>query len=486
MNMGVSMGISRFGARAQIALLALLVVYFFIWPLWRLPLPIEIAQTEGWNAYHADMTMRAARQLYPPQDTLIVNNYPPLSFFVVGYAQYLFGDALYIGRVLSVIATLGVGALIGRIVTQLGGSRTAGTIAGLWFVATMVRSFHHYVGADEPQIVAHLIMMAGLSWFLARDNAAKSFEGPILLMVVAGFYKHNILAVPAAVFLSLLQRNGLGAGLRASLRDWRRFWRPLLVGVIAGIIGLAICLAIWGQLFVANIFTPRPQHWIRAVMGLGRLQFILPAMVLWAIYAWSDRTSRVARFTMLYVVIALALYLVQWTGEAILDSAQFDLIIATAAGLGIAYDRAWTGAFARRYGLEAARSVIVVILLVRLVATTHIESFMLIASPAYRAEVAAHAQEAREEIKAVAAINGPVACDFKVTCRFAGKPFSYDDFRTEMLVSISAAKAAADKTGATRAVTEADLIRQHGLTHYKNKPESGIVSLQRVLFGRVE
>lgn len=473
---------SRFGTRAQIGLLALLTVYFFIWPLWRLPLPIEIAQTEGWNAYHADMAMRAARQLYPPPGTLIVNNYPPLSFFVVGYAQYLFGDALYIGRVLSILATLGVGGLIARIVTQLGGSRTSGVIAGLWFVATMVRSFHHYVGADEPQIVALLIMMAALSWFLARDNAGKSFEGPVLLMVVAGFYKHNILAVPAAVFLWLLLRDGV----RAGLCDWPRFWRPLLVGVVAGALGLAICLAVWGQPFIENIFTPRPQHLMRAVLGIGRLQFILPAMVLWAIYAWSDRTTRVAHFTMLYVAVALLLYLVQWSGEAILDSAQFDLVIATAVGLGIAYDRAWTGAFARRYGLEAARAVIVVILLVRLVATTHVESFLLITSPAYRAEIAAHAREARAEIRTVAAINGPVACDFKVTCRFAGKPFSYDDFRAEMMVSVSAAKAAADKTGATKAVTEADLMRAHGLTHYKNEPGSGIVSLQRVLFGRVE
>ena len=183
----MSAGVSKFGPRAQIALLALLVIYFCVWPLWRLPLPIEIAQTEGWNAYHADTALRAAMALYPPQDTLIVNNYPPLSFFLIGYLQPLFGDALYIGRVLSVLATLGAGALILRIVMQLGGSLTAGAIAGLWYVATMVRSFHHYIGADEPQIVALLIMLAGLTWFLARDNAGKSVEPPILLMVVAGF-----------------------------------------------------------------------------------------------------------------------------------------------------------------------------------------------------------------------------------------------------------------------------------------------------------
>ena len=469
---------SRFTARTQLALLAVLAAYFLIWPLWRLPLPIEIAQTEGWNAYHADAALRAWRDLYSPQDTLIVNNYPPLSFFVVGYLQSLFGDALYVGRVMSIIATLGVGALIARIVVQLGGGIVSGAVAGLWFVATMTRSFHHYVGADEPQIVAHLIMMAALSWFLARDEVGKSLEPPILLMVAAGFYKHNILAVPAAVFLTLVLRNGV--------TSWPRLWRPLLAGVAAGVIGLAICYAIWGNLFFANIFTPRPQSWMRALNGLGRLQFILPALVLWAIYAWSDRTTRAARFTAIYIAFALALYLLQWTGEAILDSAQFDLVIATGVGVGVAYDRAWTGAFARRYGLEAARAVIVVILVVRLVAATHVESFLLLASSSYRAEVAAHAQEAEGEIRAVAAIKGPVACDFKVTCRFAGKPFSFDDFRVEMMVAISERVAAADKTGATKPLTEAGLMRQHGLTHYKNKPESGIVSLQRVLLGRVE
>jgi len=111
---------------------------------------------------------------------------------------------------------------------------------------------------------------------------------------------------------------------------------------------------------------------------------------------------------------------------------------------------------------------------------------LLLTSPPYRAQVSQHAEATRAEIKNVAAIRGPVACDFKVTCRFAGKPFSYDDFRVEMMVAVNAAKVAADKTGSTRVITEQDLMRQHGLTHYKNKPESGIVSLQRVLFGRVE
>jgi len=90
---------SRFGARAQLVVLALLAAYFLVWPLWRLPFPIEIAQTEGWNAYHADTAFSAG--LYPAPDSLVVANYPPLSFLFVGALQYLSGfDALYIGRVL--------------------------------------------------------------------------------------------------------------------------------------------------------------------------------------------------------------------------------------------------------------------------------------------------------------------------------------------------------------------------------------------------
>ena len=64
--------LGRVDTRAQIALLAVLAAYFMAWPLWRAGFPIEIAQNEGWNAYHADAAMGAA-PLYPPTDTLIIN-----------------------------------------------------------------------------------------------------------------------------------------------------------------------------------------------------------------------------------------------------------------------------------------------------------------------------------------------------------------------------------------------------------------------------
>src|SRR5690348_15743518 len=111
---------ARFDTRAQIVLMALLALYFLVWPAWPIPFPIGNAPNEGWNAYPADAAM-GADALYPATDTLIVNTYPPLSFYALGWLGRIFGDPLYVGRVLSLVSTLGLGALIARVVLQLGG-----------------------------------------------------------------------------------------------------------------------------------------------------------------------------------------------------------------------------------------------------------------------------------------------------------------------------------------------------------------------------
>ncbi len=287
--------VNRFDTRAQVALLALLALYFLIWPLWRAQFPIEIAQNEGWNAYHADAAVGGG-VLYPSPDTLIVNNYPPLSFYALGFLGRIFGDPLFVGRVLSLLATIGLGALIAKVVLQLGGGRAAAAIAGLWFVATMARSYGRFVGMNDPQLAGQFVMVAALAWFLARDKAGKSAEPAILLMVLAGFWKHNIVAIPATVLVWLL------------LRDGRRAVRPLAVGIAAAVFGLAVCIAVYGDVFLANLLTPRPSRLMRALGGIGRSQWILPALVLWALWAWGERKTFAARFTGLHIGIAFAVF----------------------------------------------------------------------------------------------------------------------------------------------------------------------------------
>src|ERR1700722_15509924 len=93
---------------AWVAILAVVAAYFLIWPVWRAFFPLEIGPTEGWNAYHQDAAFTAG--LYPPAGTLTVNNYPPLSFYAVAaLAKLVGGDSLYVGRALTILATLGIG-----------------------------------------------------------------------------------------------------------------------------------------------------------------------------------------------------------------------------------------------------------------------------------------------------------------------------------------------------------------------------------------
>ena len=440
--------------------MALLALYFLVWPVWRAQFPIEIAENEGWNAYHADAAM-GARALYPSPDALIVNNYPPLSFYALGWLGKIFGDPLYVGRVVSLLSTIGLGAMVARVVLQLGGGGAGAAIAGLWFIATMARSYNRFVGMDDPQLTAQLIMLAALSWLLTRDKAGKSPEPPILLMALAGFWKHNIIAIPATALAWLWLRHG-----------WRA-WRPTAVGVAAAVIGLAICIAVYGDAFLVNLLTPRPYRIKRAIDGIGRAQWIIPALVIWALWAWGERKTVAARFTGLYIGIALAAFIVQWGGEDILDNAQFDLVIATAVGIGVAFGCIGASDFARRHGVTAARATVVLVLVVRLLATLRTEPFLILFDPAYRAEFYVNAQAAREDAARVAAIPGPVACTLKIVCRMAGKPYVWDDFRTDMMIY----------SGAAKGLDAAGLVRQHGYTYYENDPRGDIRSLHRALIG---
>jgi hypothetical protein len=453
--------LGRIDTRLQIALLALLAAYFMVWPVWRAGFPIEIAQNEGWNAYHADAAMGAA-PLYPPTDTLIINNYPPLSFYVVGALAQVFGDALYVGRVLSLLAILGLGALIAKLILQLGGGRAGAAIGGLWFVAVMARSFTRYAVMNDPQLVGHALMVAALIWFLALETRGRPVVLPIVAMAIVGFYKHNIVAVPVTALVWL------------TLQDWRRAVLPAVIGAAVAALGLVICIMVYGDVFLANLLTPRPMGAMRAINGLGRLQWILPALVMWGIWIAAEPNTRAARFTMLFVAVGFVVYLLQWTGESILDNAQFDLVIATAVGLGIAFDRAGATAFGRRHGETAARAVVVLVVVARLVATLRIEPALVLFDAGYRAQYFANADVVREEAARIAKIPGPVACDYKVVCRLAGKPFSYDDFRAEMIVA----------TGASHGLDVEGLMREHGLTYVHNDPRGGIEALYRTLAGK--
>lgn len=420
----------------------MLASYFLIWPVWRAQFPIEIWFTESWNAFHQDAAA-AGRPLYPGADQLIVNNYPPLSFFVIGELGRLFGDSLFVGRLLSFAGLLTLAVEIALAVRILAGSLSAGIIGALWFVALMAHDATAYVGANDPQIFGQAIMGAGLVWFLDRDRGNRSPLPPLLLMVFAGFWKHNIIAMPATAVLWLC------------LRDWRSALRPVLASVCAAAAGLAICGAVFGPQFFANLFTARAYSVAHLVSQVGHLQWLALAAILWGSWAWFDRASYAARFTALHAAVGLASCLTQWLGDGIFGNAEFDLTIALAIGIGGAFARIATSPIAMAIGLNRSRVLVVAALALRLVLSGRQESAMVLFDPQFRARYWAAADVMAVAAVSVSKIPGDVYCkQNNLICRAAGKVFVVDDFMTDQLL----------KTGKVTVSGLATMLHDRGIT----------------------
>src|SRR5258706_11917705 len=63
---------------------------------YRSTLFIPINYNEGWNAFHAEAAAAGGR-LYYPADALVTNNYPPLSFLIVGALTNIVSGAVFPG-----------------------------------------------------------------------------------------------------------------------------------------------------------------------------------------------------------------------------------------------------------------------------------------------------------------------------------------------------------------------------------------------------
>ncbi len=218
------------------------------------------------------------------------------------------------------------------------------------------------------------------------------------------------------------------------LDNWRLGLRATVVGAAASALGLAICAFMFAPYFIPDMLFPRTYHLARGLSTLGRLQFILPAMVLWAIWAWHEHRSTPARFTALLIGIALPLCLIQKSGAGVDENAQFELIFATAVGIGLAYDGLLRDPLRSGWSPQTISAVVLGILIVRLLISSRLEFAYVLFSPQYRAQAAEYAAITRAEAARTAAIPGPVACSNLVVCRMAGKPFVYDHFCITQLV----------------------------------------------------
>jgi len=409
-----------------VVLLGVVAVWSFLWPAYRAFLNIEIDMNEGWNAYLADAAL-GQMPLYPAPDQLVTNNYPPLSFFIVGAAGRVVGDPLLAGRLLSLAAIVGIAAAIALSIRRLGGSRVGAAIGALLFVGTLCRFFVRYAGMDDPQLLAHAVMVFGFAGFIAAWKHDRGYLGSILVMVVAGFIKHNIIAMPATACLWL------------ALCNRREAVKCLSAAGLVTTLLFAACYLLFGRDFFTNMLSPRQGSGItfQEIIGpLKRLDVALLASLGIGWLAWRDTRMRLCS---LLIGIGLLTYFLQKTGAGVDVNAIFDLLIGVSIGTGLAisYLPAPPPWLSRVPGSQAWATVLVLALCLRLLPTKrieHIKAVRLLFDPSFHTEIATREKAMADSIDLVRATPGAVVCSTFV-CYRSGKPLTVDRFNAAQRIA---------------------------------------------------
>ena len=412
--------------RVLVVALSVVAAWLFVWPVYRAFLDIEIDCNEGWNAALSDLAIKG-KPLYPPMDQLVTNNYPPLSFYIVGGLGRLLGDPILAGRLLSLVSVLAIAAAIFFAVRKLGGDRLSGWAAAVLFVGTMSRFATRYVGMDDPQLLAHAVMAFGFVAFLSARERERGFVAPILIMVAAGFIKHNIIAMPLTAMLWL------------ALHRPREAVKCFAVALGAITAGFGACYLFFGRDFFTNMMSPRQFSWESAMRSASDLKYLrtsLAASVLVGAVRWRDSSVRLCG---MLIGVALVSFFLQKTGAGVDVNAMFDLVIAASIGAGLALAHAPT--LLARLSLltprwEALRIILLLAMIWQIMPLKRLHAnraTRLFLDRSFQREIATREQAMARSVAEVRDTPGDVVTSTYVSYR-AGKGLAVDQFNLDQRI----------------------------------------------------
>jgi hypothetical protein len=361
-----------------------------------LALQVPLDPNEGWNAYHTRAAMAGAA-LYPGPASLMFNNYPPLSFYVVGL---LGGDPIVAGRIVSLVALAAVTAEICAGLRVLGVGWAGAVFAALLFPAGLL-VFTDYVGMDDPQLLGHAIAGAGLVLLLREPRTRATTVAGALALTAALFVKHNLVALPLALAIWFAVEDGRNA-----------VWFAL-AGMVAASVGLLAFYLIYRVGLPDVLRSPRLWSFeqMRSAMAVWTIWGGVPLAVMAVLVALCRDDPPVV---LVAIYAAVSVILGAWfAGGAGVDSnAWFDAMIALALASGLALDRLARTAW-RAAGLALLLAVPLGL------------GFALAAENPF---APVDAETPRGDIAFLRAQDGPALCEMLSLCFWAGKDGEADVF----------------------------------------------------------
>ncbi len=423
---------------------AVLSALLLLCPLLRIPLHVPLNYNEGWNAYFdARASGLAAGPLYP-SDGLVFDNYPPLSFHLVGaLGRYGTGDMIVAGRIVAAASLLASAALAGLCTARLGGNARGSLAAAgllLLFAATVFRG---YVAMGDPQWLAHALMLGGLAVLLHDPAATPIPLGRVavaaLLVASGGFVKHSLVGLPlaATAWLALVRPRAAAAWLLAAAG-----------AVAAG--ALATALLHGPHAFASVLGHRRVFQAARLAQALSGQAPLLPMLGVAALAWWGRRrpSDPPMLFAALFVAASLPSGIVQRLGDGVNVNAHFETLTALCIAAGLAVSRAGKRPGARPTlpepslrGWSTGPAALVVLAALPALATA---PRALAQSWDQAWSGPALARSWQPVIERIRSAPGLAGCEMPSLCFWAGRPFVVDQFNLGQSVDTGGPIAAFD------------------------------------------
>ena len=406
------MGLALLAAAAAVGLAAPVLMLFRLIPR---------TYNEGWNAFWADTAMRHG-QLYGPAESLVSNNYPPLSFQIVGLLGHVVGDNVIAGRIVSLLSLTVVTGAAYLWLRATGSARQIAFAGATLCLVTFAFYGTNYVAMNDPQLLAHAFMLSALVVMWRWKFSMPATIAGAALMLLGGFTKHLLLPVPLAMTL------------------WLVAYQPRRLPAWLGCFAVGLPLGFWltshfyGELFFQDLLSARLYSAPRAISSTihACVRFI-PLLALAAIpvvrrmrtrgrASLADRT----KFALLYLVLSIVIGAVAAGGEGVTRNAFFDVLIAASLCAALGLESLQSSGRPRQRARAAAAARIVAFLGIGMAiyATITLPETIETVRGLDAAE-----QETRESVRVIAQLgHGHAACETLALCYWARGGFNVDFF----------------------------------------------------------
>lgn len=379
---------------------------------------------EGWNVYNVQRLLD--HEVIYDDNYWRINNYPIVSFLIIAGANFLVHDPLICGRIVALISLAVIGLLAAIATRSFGGDRIdaifgAGCTLGFCYLVAPA-----WIMVDDPQTLGEAVMLGGLVSYLSRSPGRLKLLFSALLVILAGFIKHNLVAIPLAIAFDL------------AIRSPRRllFWLLCCAGFAAGFLVLTQIVA--GGTFIDHLLSPRIFTWYgvryHLMKYLRLFKFPLVVLILLSPAVSSDRRRLLAAWGIVSIAVAAIFSGFEGTSYNMFQDAAVFLGIAAAVTVRELRKRL-SGEGIIRGRFAAIALGVMTLFLAQPILTRSAAAFRQIYDSGAFLKFNQNAEAAfLSEAGYVSQRHGPAICENLLLCYTAGKPFILDPFNSRQYI----------------------------------------------------